>query len=82
MTGRRLGLSVLLADSGAQIVAVGELDVETAPALADAVADTARSARRIVLDLSAVTYLDPAAAACVRLTLAGFEGQVAVIPRR
>ena len=80
-THRRLGLSVLLGSSGsAQIVAVGELDIETAPTLADALTDTAAGARRVVVDLTAVTFLDPTALATVCAAVSALRGQVAVIP--
>ena len=81
-TQRRLGLSVLVTGggSGAQIVAAGELDGETVPALAEALADTAGRARRVVLDLTAVTLLDAVAFAGVCAALAAHRGQVALIP--
>jgi anti-anti-sigma factor len=72
---------VLVANAGsARIVAAGELDLETAPALAETLADVAGRARRIVLDLSAVTFLDPAGAGQVWHALTDLRGRVACIP--
>lgn len=78
---QRLALSVLLGTSGsAHIVAAGELDIETAPALAEALCESGSRARRIVLDLRAVTFLDAAAVARVWSVVRDLRGRLSVVP--
>jgi len=78
---QRLGVSVLVAGGGsAHIVAAGELDLETAPVLADALTDTARRAPRVTLDLRAVTFLDAPAVARIWAALTCLRGRLSVVP--
>ena len=78
---KRLGLSVLLPGAGgAHIVAAGELDIETAPALAETLVDAAARTRRVMLDLAAVTFLDPAAAGVICSAIRSSRAHVAVTP--
>lgn len=79
---RRLGVSVLAQVGSTHVVAAGELDLETAPLLADALVDSASRARRVTLDLSAVTFLDAPAVARMWCAVEVLRGRLAVIPPR
>ena len=61
-------------------MAAGELDLETAPALADVLGDAATDTRSVVLDLQAVTYLDPSAVATVAGAVSRMRGRLSVLP--
>ena len=71
-------LAVRESDAGTVVTVAGELDVATAPALAQALAD---AEGQVTVDLSATTFADPAA---LRVLLAArAEGvRIRVLPRR
>jgi anti-anti-sigma factor len=77
---RRLGVSVLAGGGTTLVVAAGELDLETAPLLADALTDSARTSRRVTLDLAAITFLDAPAVARVWAAVDTLRGRLAVVP--
>jgi anti-anti-sigma factor len=79
---QRLGVSVLSGAGSALVVAAGELDLETAPKLADALTDSAGRARCVTLDLSGVTFLDAPAVARVWCAITTLRGRLSVVPPR
>jgi anti-sigma B factor antagonist len=71
-------LAVRASDEGTVVTVAGELDVATAPELAQALAD---ADGQVTVDLSATTFADPAA---LRVLLAAHAKgvRIRVLPRR
>lgn len=78
---QRLGLSVLHGGArSAHVVAAGELDVETVDFLHETLCDTHQRARRITLDLTAVTFLDLAGVAFLYRAVVKLGSQLSIVP--
>lgn len=78
---RRLGLSVLFGGArSAHVVAAGELDMETVPFLEETLCQSCRRARRITLDLTAVTFLDLAAVSLLYRAAGRLDTELSIVP--